>query len=99
MKSLPRWLALICIVMLSAVAVGGVATAIYAGWLFNHMPDASDIADYRPPTATRVYAWDGTLIGEYSTERRIPCGRRSSPPRITTSSTIPASTWPASAGP
>ena len=71
LKSLPRWLALTCIVMLSAVAVGGVATAIYAGWLFNHMPDASDIADYRPPTATRVYAWDGTLIGEISTERRI----------------------------
>ena len=71
MKSLPRWVALTCIVMLSAVAVGGVATAIYAGWLFHNMPDASDITEYRPPTATRVYAWDATLIGEISTERRI----------------------------
>ncbi|MFI4934450.1 MAG: penicillin-binding protein 1A [Caulobacterales bacterium] len=42
-------------------------------WLFHDMPDASDLVDYHPPTATRVYAWDGTLIGEYSKpgERRI----------------------------
>ena len=68
---MPRWLALTCIVLLSAVGVGGAATAVYTGWLFQSMPDASDIADYRPPTATRVYAWDGTLIGEISTDRRI----------------------------
>jgi penicillin-binding protein 1A len=71
LHSFPRWAALIVIVMLSSVAVGGVAIAIYSGWLFHNMPDASEIADYRPPTATRVYAWDGTLIGEISTERRI----------------------------
>jgi penicillin-binding protein 1A len=35
------------------------------------MPDAGDLADYHPPTATRAYAWDGTLIGEFSRERRI----------------------------
>ncbi|MDR3507341.1 MAG: penicillin-binding protein 1A [Caulobacteraceae bacterium] len=58
-------------VILSLIAVGGFSLAIYAAWLFHDMPDASDLADYRPPTATRVYAWDGTLIGEYSKERRI----------------------------
>ena len=41
--------------------------AVYAAWLFHDMPDASELADYHPPTATRVYAWDGTLIGEFST--------------------------------
>jgi len=56
---------------LSAIAVAGFALAIYAAWLFHDMPDASQLADYRPPTATRVYAWDGTLIGEFSRERRI----------------------------
>jgi len=34
------------------------------------MPNAGELVDYHPPTGTRVYAWDGTLIGEYSTERR-----------------------------
>ncbi|MDO1558451.1 penicillin-binding protein 1A [Brevundimonas sp. 2R-24] len=45
--------------------------AIYAAWLFHDLPDASELAEYRPPTATRVFAWDGTLIGEFSDERRV----------------------------
>src|ERR1051325_11384836 len=57
--------------MLSLVAVAGVAIAIWAAWLFHDMPDAADLVDYHPPTATRAYAWDGTLIGEFSRERRI----------------------------
>ena len=39
--------------------------------LFHSMPDANDLADFHPPTATRVYAWEGTLIGEFSKVRRI----------------------------
>lgn len=66
-----RWVAITGIAVLSVIAVAGFSLAIYAAWLFHDMPDAADLADYRPPTATRVYAWDGTLIGEYSTERRI----------------------------
>jgi penicillin-binding protein 1A len=66
-----RWVAVTGIAILSVIAVAGFAIAIYAAWLFHDMPDASDLADYRPPTSTRVYAWDGTLIGEYSKERRI----------------------------
>jgi penicillin-binding protein 1A len=46
------------------------------------MPDASDLADYRPPTATRVYAWDGTLIGEFSRERRIYVPYDQIPPKL-----------------
>src|SRR6201995_5019508 len=59
------------IAVFSVIAVAGFALAIYAAWLFHDMPDASELVDYRPPTATRVYAWDGTLIGEFSQERRI----------------------------
>ena len=66
-----KWLAIIGVTVLSAVAVAGLAVAIYAAWLFHDMPDAGDLADYRPPTATRAYAIDGTLIGEFSNERRI----------------------------
>jgi penicillin-binding protein 1A len=71
LQSQPRWIAAAGVVALSAIAVAGVAFAIYAAWLFHDMPDASELVDYRPPTATRVYAWDGTLIGEFSQERRI----------------------------
>ena len=69
--------------MLSVIAVAGFALAIYAAWLFHGMPDASDLADYRPPTATRVYAWDGTLIGEFSRERRIYVPYDQIPPKLT----------------
>jgi len=66
-----RWVAIAGISVLSLIAVAGFSLAIYAAWLFHDMPDAGDLANYRPPTATRVYAWDGTLIGEFSTERRV----------------------------
>ncbi len=68
--------------VLSTVAVAGFAIAIYAAWLFHDMPDAGDLQDYRPPTATRVYAWDGTLIGEFSRERRIFVPYDQIPPRL-----------------
>jgi penicillin-binding protein 1A len=66
-----KWVAIVGVAALSLVAVAGFAIAIWAAWLFHDMPDASDLADYHPPTATRAYAWDGTLIGEFSRERRI----------------------------
>jgi penicillin-binding protein 1A len=66
-----RWSAIAGVTILSLVAVAGLSMAIYMAWLFHDMPNAAELADYHPPTATRVYAWDGTLIGEYSTERRI----------------------------
>ena len=66
-----RWVAIASVTVLSLIAAAGFAIAIYTAWLFHDMPDAGDLVDYRPPTATRAYAWDGTLIGEFSRERRI----------------------------
>ncbi|MDP1737773.1 MAG: penicillin-binding protein 1A [Caulobacter sp.] len=77
-----RWVAVVGISVLSVIAVAGFALAIYAAWLFHDMPDAGDLTDYRPPTATRVYAWDGTLIGEFSRERRIFIPYDQLPPRL-----------------
>lgn len=71
MKIAERWFVRAGIVLLGGIALAGLAVAIYAAWLFHDLPDASDLADYRPATATRVYAGDGTLIGEFSDERRI----------------------------
>ncbi len=66
-----RWIAIAAIAGLSLVAVAGFSLALYAAWLFHDLPDASELAEYRPATSTRVYAWDGTLIGEFGKERRI----------------------------
>lgn len=71
MKVAERWFVWAGIGLLGAIALAGLVVAVYAAWLFHDLPDASELADYRPPTATRVYAGDGTLIGEFSDERRI----------------------------
>ena len=72
MKSIgERWFIMAGVGLLAAIALAGVLLAIYAAWLFHDLPDAGELAEYRPPTATRVYAGDGTLIGEFSQERRI----------------------------
>ncbi|MDB5447201.1 MAG: penicillin-binding protein family [Phenylobacterium sp.] len=77
-----RWFATAGVVVLSAIAVAGFCAAIWAAWMFHQMPDAADLADYHPPTATRAYAWDGTLIGEFSRERRIFVPYDAIPPRL-----------------
>ena len=61
------------VVFLTILVVVVLATAAsFAVWreLTQDLPDASELLDYRPPTATRVYAADGTLIGEFYVERR-----------------------------
>ena len=82
MKPPERWIAIAGIAVLSVIAVAGFALAIYAAWLFHDMPDAADLVNYRPPTSTRVFAWDGTLIGEFSKERRIFVPYNQIPPRL-----------------
>jgi penicillin-binding protein 1A len=70
-QSAGRWLAIAGVVALSLIAVAGFSLALYSAWLFHDLPDASQLAEYRPPTSTRVYSWDGALIGEFGKERRI----------------------------
>ena len=77
-----RWLAIVGVGALSLIAVAGFALAIYAAWLFHDLPDASQLAEYRPPTSTRVYAYDGTLIGEFGRERRIFVPYSETPPLL-----------------
>jgi len=71
LKIAERWFVMAGVALLGAIALAGLVVAVYAAWLFHDLPDASELADYRPATATRVYAGDGTLIGEFSDERRI----------------------------
>ena len=82
MKPPSRWIAIFGVAVLSIIAVAGFSLAIYSAWLFHDMPDASELVDYHAPTATRVYAWDGTLIGEFSKERRIFVPFDQIPPQV-----------------
>src|SRR5436305_2446608 len=55
--------------VLFLVGVGAVAGLI---WHFSKdLPDYSQLQDYEPPVMTRVHATDGSLLGEYSRERRL----------------------------
>jgi penicillin-binding protein 1A len=69
-------------VILGAVAAASICAALYIGILFHGMPSGEELADYHPPTATRVYAWDGTLLGEFSKVRRIYVPYDQIPPQL-----------------
>ena len=71
LRSSERWFAMAGVAVMTVVALAGFAVAIYAAWLFHDMPDGSELADFHPVTSARVFAWDGTLIGQYGQERRI----------------------------
>lgn len=50
----------------------GLGAAIFL--LYNYsrdLPDYSQLANYHPPSVTRIYARDGKLIEEYALERRV----------------------------
>ena len=50
----------------------GVAAVAGAIWHFSKdLPDYSQLQDYEPAVMTRVHAADGSLLGEYSKERRL----------------------------
>src|SRR6201986_2096782 len=53
---------------LAVAALGGVA---YIWSVTRELPSVEALQNYAPPVTTRVYAGDGTLLGEYARERRI----------------------------
>src|SRR5215472_7887943 len=56
----------------TVVFLVGVAAAAGLIWHFSRdLPDYSQLQDYEPPIMTRVHAADGSLLGEYSKERRL----------------------------
>src|SRR5215831_21129988 len=50
---------------------GGLLASAYVYWLTRDLPSYDTLAHYEPPITTRVYASNGTLIGEYARERRL----------------------------
>jgi penicillin-binding protein 1A len=63
-----RWLGL------AAAAIVVVVIGFAAFWVYTltrDLPSVETLQDYAPPVTTRVYAGNGTVLGEYAHERRI----------------------------
>ena len=69
--------------MLLFLALLGGAGVLY---LFYHygrdLPDYRQLADYDPPTVTRLHAGDGRLLVEYATEKRVYVPVQAIPRRV-----------------
>ena len=55
---------------LSLIAFACIIGTVY--WYFaKDLPSYRQLAEYRPPVISRIYAGDGVLIGEFFKERRL----------------------------
>ncbi|MGI9487230.1 MAG: penicillin-binding protein 1A [Geminicoccaceae bacterium] len=58
------------LLVLTALAMGG--GLLYLLHKYGHdLPDYRQLADYQPPTVTRIHAGDGSLLAEYAQENRV----------------------------
>ncbi len=72
-------LALTALILL--LVAGGVLA--YLVWEYGRdLPDYRQLADYRPPTVTRIHAGDGRLLAEYAREKRVFVPASAIPARI-----------------
>jgi len=56
--------------VLLALAAGGVGIYLLHKY-GKDLPDYRQLADYEPPTVTRIHAGDGRLLAEYAQEKRV----------------------------
>ncbi len=62
----------IVLAVLVLIALGTGAGGLYVLYSYGRdLPDYQQLADYNPPTVTRVHAGDGRLLAEYAREKRM----------------------------
>ena len=71
MKRLLRFfMALTALGLLFALVGAGIVGGVF--WHYGKdLPDYQQLADYEPPTVTRVHAGDGRLLAEFAREKRV----------------------------
>jgi penicillin-binding protein 1A len=62
------WLLSFCFIL---VAIGAVAAFAAYSYFSEGLPDYHQLADYDPPTMTRVHAGDGQILTEFASEKRV----------------------------
>ncbi len=60
---------ILAMVLVVIAAGGGVVYLLHK--YGNDLPDYRQLADYEPPTVTRIHAGDGRLLAEYAQEKRV----------------------------
>ncbi len=68
------WRRIILYTGLGLGALGALAVLAATGYLYSltrDLPSVEALENYQPPVTTRVYAGNGTVLGEYARERRI----------------------------
>ncbi len=63
-------------------AVGAAIAAVVIWQYSRDLPDYTQLAAYEPPVTTRMHAGDGSLLAEYSRERRLYLPIQSMPPLL-----------------
>lgn len=74
-------LAVLLLAICGVLAAGGGVL-----YVFHHygrdLPDYKQLADYNPPTVTRVHAGDGRLLAEYAVQKRVFVPIQAIPKRV-----------------
>src|SRR5947208_575101 len=82
----PRWAGLLRRILawgaVAAVLAAGVAAFVVYREVTADLPPVDQLLKYQPPVATRIFADDGTLIGEFYVERRYLVPLASIPPHV-----------------
>ena len=71
MRFLARFLGLIFATGTILFVVGAAGTALVVWKYEKDLPDYTQLKNYEPPVMTRVHAGDGSVLAEYSHERRL----------------------------
>jgi len=66
--------------ILFVVGIGGATVVIYK--FEQDLPDYTQLKNYEPPVMTRVHAADGSILAEYSHQRRLYLPASSIPPLV-----------------
>lgn len=64
------------------VVLGGIAVVAGVTYFGQDLPDHNQLADYNPPTVTRLYAADGQMLAEYASEKRLYVPGKAIPERV-----------------
>ena len=56
--------------LITSVVVGAAGVVAAVAYAWPQLPSLESLTDYRPRIPMRVYAADGTLLGEFGEERR-----------------------------
>src|SRR5215213_5468426 len=81
-RPLIRLLSAVAMGLMLLVALGGAGLLYLLNSYDGGLPDHRQLADYEPPTATRIHAGDGRLLAEYARQNRVFVPGEAIPERV-----------------